>query len=143
MSDSEKQASDSEKPVTEPMSDSEKSIEEVKKQMEEEKPDEEPVEKKAKRKTMSAEEKQTKKKEANKEYYIRTRQKMGDVETQATAPKVTQAPKVTPKAKVAKVQEYEPSSPRTRMTEAYREVRIQEQERRSQRYASWFQWNLS
>jgi hypothetical protein len=138
MSDSEKQASDSEKPVTEPMSDSEKGIEEVKKQMEEEKPDEEPVEKvKAKRKTMTTEEKQTKKKEANKEYYIRTRQKMGDVETQATAPKAT--PKATPKAKVAKVQEYEPSSPRTRMTEAYRELRIQEQERRSQRYASWFQ----
>ena len=132
MSDSEKQASESEKP----MSDSEKGIEEVKKQMEEEKTDEEPVEKvKAKRKTMTTEEKQTKKKEANKEYYIRTRQKMGDVETQATTPKVTPTPK-TPKAKV---QEYEPSSPRTRMTEAYRELRIQEQERRSQRYASWFQ----
>jgi len=141
MSDSEKQASDSEKPVTEPMSDSEKGIEEVKKQMEEEKTDEEPVEKKTKRKTMSAEEIKTEKKEANKEYYIRTRQKMGVSETQATAPKVTQAPKVTPKTKVAKVQEkvYEPSSPRTRMTEAYRELRIQEQERRSQRYASWFQ----
>ena len=131
MSDSEKQASDSEKPVVEPMSDSEKGIEEVKKQMEEEKTDEEPVEKKAKR-NMTTEEKQTRKKAANKEYYIRTRQKMGVSETQATAPKATQAPK-------AKVQEYEPSSPRTRMTEAYRELRIQEQERRSQRYASWFQ----
>ena len=131
MSYSEKQASESEKP----MSDSEKGIEEVKKQMEEEKPDEE-VEKKAKR-NMTTEEKQTRKKAANKQYYIRTRQKMGVSETQATAPKVTP----TPKAKVAKVQEkvYEPSSPRTRMTEAYRELRIQEQERRSQRYASWFQ----
>jgi hypothetical protein len=135
MSDSEKQASDSEKPVTEPMSDS--GIEEVKKQMEEEKEEkeekpQEPV--KAKRKTMSTEEKLSNKKVANKKYYIRTRQKIGEQQ----APEPPKAPKA-PKA--PKVQEpvYEPSSPKTRMTEAYRELRLQEQERRSARYASWFQ----
>ena len=136
MSDSEKQASDSEKPVTEPMSDS--GIEEVKKQMEEEKAEEkpvqEPVEKvKAKRKTMSTEEKLSNKKVANKEYYIRTRQKIGQVEQQAPKVQEPKAPKA-PKEPV-----YEPSSPKTRMTEAYRELRLQEQERRSARYASWFQ----
>ena len=141
MSDSEKPVVDSEnseKPLSEPMSDSEKGIEEVKKQMEEEKADDEPVEKsKAKRTTMSTEEKQRKKKEANKEYYIRTRQKMGVVE--APIEKVT-PPKNPKTPKVVKVQEaYEPSSPRTRMTEAYRELRLQEQEKKSARYASWFQ----
>jgi hypothetical protein len=137
MSDSEKQASDSEKPVTEPAG-----IEEVKKQMEEEKEEkeekpQEPV--KAKRKTMSTEEKLSNKKVANKKYYIRTRQKIGQVEQQA--PKVQEPPKAPKAPKAPKVQEpvYEPSSPKTRMTEAYRELRLQEQERRSARYASWFQ----
>ena len=131
MSDSEKQASDSEKaPESEQLS--EKGIEEVKTQMKEDE--------KAKKQKLSTEEKQTKKKEANKEYYIRTRKKTGEVETQV-APKV--APKVaavkTVKAVTAPVTQYEPSSPRSRMTQAYRELRIQEQERKSQQYANWFQ----
>ena len=87
---------------------------------------------KPKKKTLTAEEKRAKKKASNKTYYVRTREKLGKVEEEAD---VTPSPKAKPAAEV----KYVPSSPRTRMIEAYREARLQDQERKQQRYASWFQ----
>ena len=93
---------------------------------------------KPKRKSLSGEEKKTKKKEANKNYYVKTREKLGRVEEEAPSP--PPAPKAKRQAKEASpVVEYVPSSPRTRMIEAYREARLVDQERKQQRYAAWFQ----
>ena len=116
-------------------------IEEVKEQVQQLKEEEEEKEQpkaKPKRKSLSTEEKKVKKKEANKDYYVKTREKLGRVEEEA--PSTPPAPKAKRQAKEASpVVEYVPSSPRTRMIEAYREARLLDQERKQQRYTAWFQ----
>jgi hypothetical protein len=89
-----------------------------------------------------------KRKETNRKYYDKVRQKLKTAE----APPVVQPPEEpkTPKKTKAKAKPRAmspkkrpppspPESPRTRMAAAYREARLQDAQRKQERYRSWFE----
>ena len=89
-----------------------------------------------------------KRKETNRKYYDKVRQKL---KTADEAPPVVLPPEPkTPKKTKAKAKPRAmspkkrpppspPESPRTRMAAAYREARLQDAQRKQERYRSWFE----
>ena len=90
-----------------------------------------------------------KRKETNRKYYDKVRQKLKAAEE---APPVVEPPEEpkTPKKTKAKAKPRAmspkkrpppspPESPRTRMAAAYREARLQDAQRKQERYRSWFE----
>ena len=101
--------------------------------------------------------KRDKKKESNASYYKKIREKLKKAdepdeapqEAQTPKPKVKARPKPKAKAKATELPEKvkesrqrtpsPPTTPRTRMVQAYREARLADQERKRHRYKSWFE----
>ena len=88
-----------------------------------------------------------KRKETNRKYYDKVRQKLKAAEAappvaepeEPKTPKKTKA-KAKPRAMSPKKRPppSPPESPRTRMAAAYREARLQDAQRKQERYRSWF-----
>ena len=139
------ESQDSEKPVEEEQLEEEEQVEE-----EQDEPPEPPLPEPVKsgRSKLSEDEKKARRRETQKTYYQKIRDRASVPAASPAAPPAPVAPPVAPVAKPALKRQkkaeaprvhYEPTSPRTTMINAWREAKIHQSTRRQQMYESWLQ----